>query len=256
MFSVACLCCYCCLVPSRRGGGAARTHCLSRDRAPVERVDQWGGGIAAAEARPSARVGGLVPARASLLGGGAPEPRGQPGNPRRSERCLRRFSSGLRFDANARLSLGFLCPPLLSPLLLVPLPGRRAHARRPTWAVMDSGATVGGTRERAASSGKGHVEGKFSRARPRGYRVLSLSLYRLGRIILDIIIYYFAACGRNTFFERIFFEEYIVVVNYRAMRKRGEREERFQGWDGFDDRLSPSPSNTALWRRAPVRTAV
>lgn len=80
MFSVACLCCYCCLVPSRRGGGAARTHCLSRDRAPVERVDQWGGGIAAAEARPSARVGGLVPARASLLGGGAPEPRGQPGN--------------------------------------------------------------------------------------------------------------------------------------------------------------------------------
>lgn len=85
---------------------------------------------------------------------------------------------------------------------------------------------------------------------------LSLSLYRLGRIILDIIIYYFAACGRNTFFERIFFEEYIVVVNYRAMRKRGEREERFQGWDGFDDRLSPSPSNTALWRRAPVRTAV
>lgn len=84
MFSVACLCCYCCLVPSRRGGGAARTHCLSRDRAPVERVDQWGGGIAAAEARPSARVGGLVPARASLLGGGAPEPRGQPGNPRRT----------------------------------------------------------------------------------------------------------------------------------------------------------------------------
>lgn len=79
---------------------------------------------------------------------------------------------------------------------------------------MDSGATVGGTRERAASSGKGHVEGKFSRARPRGYRVLSLSLYRLGRIILDIIIYYFAACGRNTFFERIFFEEYIVVINY------------------------------------------
>lgn len=84
MFSVACLCCYCCLVPSRRGGGAARTHSLSRDRAPVERVDQWGGGIAAAEARPSARVGGLVPARASLLGGGAPEPRGQPGNPRRT----------------------------------------------------------------------------------------------------------------------------------------------------------------------------
>lgn len=117
MFSVACLCCYCCLVPSRRGGGAARTHCLSRDRAPVERVDQWGGGIAAAEARPSARVGGLVPARASLLGGGAPEPRGQPGNPRRNERCLRRFSSGLRFDANARLSLARVS--LSSPLSLL-----------------------------------------------------------------------------------------------------------------------------------------
>lgn len=173
MFSVACLCCYCCLVPSRRGGGAARTHCLSRDRAPVERVDQWGGGIAAAEARPSARVGGLVPARASLLGGGAPEPRGQPGNPRRTGDSPA-FASMQTRDSR---SLGFLCPPLLSPLLLVPLPGRRAHARRPTWAVMDSGATVGGTRERAASSGKGHVEGKFSRARPRGYRALSLSLF-------------------------------------------------------------------------------
>lgn len=77
--------------------------------------------------------------------------------------------SGLRFDADARLSLarsGFslrLPPP---PRLSCPVVG--AHARLPTWAVMDSGATVGGTRERAASRGKGHVEGKFSRARPRG----------------------------------------------------------------------------------------
>lgn len=257
MFSVACLCCYCCLVPSRRGGGAARTHCLSRDRAPVERVDQWGGGIAAAEARPSARVGGLVPARASLLGGGAPEPRGQPGNPRRNERCLRRFSSGFRFDANARLSLARIS--LSSPLSSSPRPAARSESTR-------EATDLGGHGFRR-NRGRDTRARRFEWKRTRGGEVLtcsatrlscplSLSLYRLGRIILDIIIYYFAACGRNTFFERIFFEEYIVVVNYRAMRKRGEREERFQGWDGFDDRLSPSPSNTALWRRAPVRTAV
>lgn len=253
MFSVACLCCYCCLVPSRRGGGAARTHSLSRDRAPVERVDQWGGGIAAAEARPSARVGGLVPARASLLGGGAPEPRGQPGNPRRTGDSPA-FASMQTRDSR---SLGFLCP-LPSPSSS-PRPAARSESTR-------EATDLGGHGFRR-NRGRDARARRFEWKRTRGGEVLtcsatrlscplSLSLYRLGRIILDIIIYYFAACGRNTFFERIFFEEYIVVVNYRAMRKRGEREERFQGWDGFDDRLSPSPSNTALWRRAPVRTAV
>lgn len=141
-----------------------RTHSPSRDRPPVERVDQWGGGIAAAEARPSARVGGLVPARASLLGG-APEPRGQPGHPKRTVFAAILAFASMRTRDSRSLARASLCasPP---PRLFCPVVG--AHARLPTWAVMDSGATVGGTRERAASRGKGHVEGKFSRARPRG----------------------------------------------------------------------------------------
>lgn len=169
MFSVACLCCYCCLVPSRRGGGAARTHSPSRDRAPVERVDQWGGGIAAAEARPSARVGGLVPARASLLGGGAPEPRGQPGNPRRNERCLRRFSSGFRFDANARLSLARVS--LSSPLSSSPRPAARSESTREA---TDLGGH-GFRRNRGRDARARRLEWK----RTRGGEVLTCSATRL-----------------------------------------------------------------------------
>lgn len=125
--------------------------------------------------RPRRRAGprtGFSPRR---RGTGTPRPAREP-ETKRTVFAAILLRPSLRCKRETR-SLGFLCPPLLSPLLLVPLPGRRAHARRPTWAVMDSGATVGGTRERAASSGKGHVEGKFSRARPRGYRALSLSLF-------------------------------------------------------------------------------
>lgn len=111
---------------------------------------------------------------------------------------------------------------------------------------MDSGATVGGTRERVASRGKGHVEGKFSRARPRG--VVDLSSLLVGkdfRFSVDIL--FVEDSARNDIWRNI-------VINYYVMgRERERRGGTIQGRDSFDDRLPPYEP---LCGEAPVRTAV
>lgn len=91
---------------------------MSRDYELVERVDQWGGGIPAVEGQPSGVVGGLAASRSE-----GTEPAGY---------------------GNGVVLLSVAVRPTDS------LSCHGATTTRPTWAVMDAGAIVGGTRERAA----------------------------------------------------------------------------------------------------------
>lgn len=113
----------------------------TRDRVPVERIDQWGGGIAAAEAQPSGVVGGLAVSRSE-----GTEPPGY------NEQTLRSCSSLLASTRQCG-----------RPTLCCSLPRPRGRLGR-SWIA----AQLWAGRASAPLPSTRDVEGKLSRARPRG----------------------------------------------------------------------------------------
>lgn len=192
-----------------------RTHSPSRDRPPVERVDQWRGGIAAAEARPSARVGGLVPARASLLGG-APEPRGQPGHPKRTVFAAILAFASMRTRDSRSLARASLCASPPSPLL------------PRSWSTREA-TDLGGHGFRR-NRGRDARARRFERKRTRGGEVLTCSATRccalsylsLGIIFVSVDISYMVLFRREIRpKEGTHTRRNIVVTNYCAMGRGG-----------------------------------
>lgn len=162
VFSVACLCCYCCLFPrnaARRVGGLERVRAERRSRDSLSRssgVRERHVIAASRTSRPMARRyrggGGTALRRRRRAGLGAPS---------RRARRARRARKPAGYEDGAAARGGSAASRLSSCLLAEHEADLGGHGSIP--------AQLWAGRASAKLPRPGHVEGNFSRARPRGY---------------------------------------------------------------------------------------